>query len=476
MGIEKFIKKNEDKWEEFCKRFLPIDNENMIWRYSRSSQPDDPEQGWKIHISATILSALEIFERVAPFLSDLKVLFKAPRSLHELKKLNCGLFYGYSQIGKFITVYPQTSEDAVYIAHQLHQLTYKLPCPSVPHDMRLNQDSTIHYRYGAFTSSLHIADENGSLVSAIRTPKGEITADLREPNSAVPNWITDPFIESSKFQFKNSSTPLTSVLTYEAISQRGKGGVYLALNLNAVPACRVILKEGRKDGETDWDGRDGFWRIQHETNVLRNLSSKGVEVPKVYDSFQVNKNYYLTMEFIDGQNLQSIILNKKISIKQALLYGLQTAKLLDKIHKAGWVWRDCKPMNLILNNDGTLRPIDFEGACSINQLEEMPWGTNGYIPPDWMDMSFARSRLSEDLYALGAILHQLLSGKVPSTIPLSPIGRLRKHVPPIIRRTISSLIDENPGTRPNADCVASILEEVLTVDFGIDSMELADSV
>lgn len=76
----------EEKWQKLCKRYLPMELENSVWRFSRTITPDDPEQGWKIYISATILSADIIFEKVAPFLCHLGILFKAPGSLLELKK------------------------------------------------------------------------------------------------------------------------------------------------------------------------------------------------------------------------------------------------------------------------------------------------------------------------------------------------------------------------------------------------------
>src|SRR5262245_33764833 len=94
-----------DYWE-LCKRFLPVAEKDSTWCYSGKSESHYPEQGWKLHLSATILTANAILERVAPFLQSRAVLFKAPASLQELDRINSGLYYGYSQVGKFITVYP----------------------------------------------------------------------------------------------------------------------------------------------------------------------------------------------------------------------------------------------------------------------------------------------------------------------------------------------------------------------------------
>ena len=456
----------EKEWEKLCESYLPVIGvEQSIWRFSRKLKPDDAEQGWKIHISATILSANKILKKIAPFLHNLDILFKAPCSLLELKRINCGLFYGFSQIGKFITVYPNTSDIAILLAHELHNLTKEFSSPTVPYDLPFKHNSCVYYRYGSF-HSLEIENSDGTCTSAIRDPNGNLIPDLREPGTAVPSWINNIFAQEHQEYITQPVTesPLKKTIrAYEALSQRGKGGVYRALDLSVIPARLCILKEGRRNGETDWDGRDGYWRIQHEAEVLFSLSKAGVEVPKIYMTFQEETDYcYLVTEFIDGQNLQEFLFSqsKKIPVTQALLYGLQIAELLDKIHTAGWVWRDCKPLNLILTNQGNLRPLDFEGACLVTQPDLTPWGTVGYIPPEWLKNFKSTSRIPEDLHALGSTLHQLLSGITPNGIdtPL-PIEQLRKDVPLCVRELISGLLDVDFNSRPSTRIAVNVLKE-----------------
>src|SRR5260370_32337053 len=124
----------EEEWQVLCERYLPFNPGRGVWRFNRFASPDDPPQGWKLHISATITSANKLFKKVAPLLSRSDVLFKAPRTLEELGKINSGLHYGFSQIGKFITVFPANTEDAVALANKLHRLTRNLPSPAVPYD------------------------------------------------------------------------------------------------------------------------------------------------------------------------------------------------------------------------------------------------------------------------------------------------------------------------------------------------------
>jgi class IV lanthipeptide synthase len=453
----------KNRWDELCARYLPIVAEGSVWRQNRLIFPDDPEQGWKLHISATILTANQIMEKVAPLLCSLNIVFKAPRSLEELSMLNCGLQYGFSQVGKFITVYPKTPEDAMSLAQKLHRLTYRLPGPSAPYDISFRANSRVSYRYGSF-SFLEVENANGARVSAIRKPDGELIPDLREPGAAAPVWATNPFLEPIARSGNKSKSPgplKTTYRAYEALSQRGKGGVYRALDLSVLPARLCVLKEGRRHGETDWDGRDGYWRIKREARVLSSLYSAGVRVPRVYATFKSEGNFYLAAEFIEGKNLQSLLMNKrkKLPLPEALDYGAQLAALLQQIHSAGWTWRDCKPLNLIVDDEGRLRPLDFEGACPVNQPDKMPWGTPGYAPPDWLSEPVSKTRVPEDLYALGATLHQLLSNDTPYGTHSKPaIGRLRKHVPAQVKELLSALLDADPASRPAADRALGVLK------------------
>src|ERR1044072_3046292 len=100
---------HEQLWKTLVEKFLPVTPAESIWRYSRLKSKTDVEQGWKLHISANILTATDTLALVGPYLTQKEVLFKAPCSLEELQKVNSGLYYGYSQVGKFITVYPQSS-------------------------------------------------------------------------------------------------------------------------------------------------------------------------------------------------------------------------------------------------------------------------------------------------------------------------------------------------------------------------------
>jgi hypothetical protein len=454
----------ERHWQELCARYLPLAQADSIWRYHRVRAPEEPTQGWKLHLSATVLNAGKVLARVAPFLAARAVQFKAPGSLQELIRINSGLFYGYSQVGKIITVYPGSPEEAVSLAAQLHKLTRRLAGPAVPFDLRFSAAGNVYYRFGAF-KQLEMEHRNGQHTLAIQAPNGELVPDVRTAEQGRPDWVSDPFdAQRARRQRLKAQSPLAkNFRVFRALVQRGKGGVYQAFDLSSTPPRLCLLKEGRKNGELTWDGRDGVWRVRNEERVLVRLLAAGVAVPRVYSSFELEGNYYLVTEFIAGECLHNLLarLKTRISVARVLRYGLQLATIFSQIHAAGWVWRDCKPTNIIVTPGGDLRPLDFEGACPVDSPDPMLWGTPGFTPPEWRELNL-KTGLPHDLYAIGSMLYLLLTGQVPATTDPLPIERLRRHVPPGIRALVMRLLSHDLAQRPAAETVAQKLKAALS--------------
>jgi hypothetical protein len=324
--------------------------------------------------------------------------------------LNSGL-PAFSQVGKFMTVYPENESDAVHLSRELHVAVRGLTGPKIPFDVRYRQDSLVFYRYGSFSRSRNGAE------GTILDPAGRVHRDIRDRAHAVPTWLRDPFNKwpAKPRRFTNSIG--TDLLPFKALSQRGKGGVYQAVDLSVSPARLVIIKEGRRHGETDWLGHDGFARIQHEARVLRSLRRRGLPVPGIIREFSRRGNRYLMLERIPGRALlpKNRERPREHSWRSAMQLFEKLGALLQAIHSAGYVWRDCKPDHIFLSR-GKVWVIDFEGACRISETEVLPWGSHHYLPPIYRNES-ARRRPGtlEDDYALGVILFQFLSGELPRT-------------------------------------------------------------
>jgi hypothetical protein len=449
------------QWQDISRHFLPIVLEETIWRYSRIYEPDDPDQGWKLHISTTLLNAPEVLETVATFLKTQGALFKAPVSLREIKKINSGIYYNYSQIGKIITVYPQTNEQAVFFAEQLHLLTEKFPAPTVPFDFLFKPESSVHYRYGAF-KTFELKDADGSKMLAIHDRDGKLIPDLRYAQPPYPEWVSNPF---PPMPSETSETPLANnYKVFRALSQRGKGGVYQAVDFSADSPRFCLVKEGRKNGEVDWDGRDGFWRVRYESHVLKILREVGVNVPQIYSSFETAKSFYLVTEFIEGETLYTFLQKRKrrLSVSQAIKYAIQLSRLITQIHSVGWLWRDCKPGNLIVCKDGSLRPIDFEGACMINQPDYVWYSTLTSMFFGESEIYSREFRINPDLFALGAIIYLLFEGELPNVTSADDAPQLlRRKVPNEIKSLVSQLLNPNPKKYPTMKTITQKLETAL---------------
>lgn len=230
----------DKRWQELCACHLPILQPNSIWRYSRKAARGDAQQGWKL-----------------------------------------------------LTVYARNDAEAVAVAEKLDVLTSGIAAPGVPFDLRLKPESCVHYRYGAFHHQ-EIENEGGMPTLAVESPEGKLVPDARN-SIRSPEWVRDPFDKSQSA--KNGQTidsPLaTTFRVFRALSQRGKGGVYLAVDLSSQPERLCIIKEGRRDGEPSWDGRDGYWRIRNEKEILHTLGTLGVGVPFVFGSFEVERKFLL---------------------------------------------------------------------------------------------------------------------------------------------------------------------------------------
>ena len=182
-----------------------------------------------------------------------------------------------------------------------------------------------------------------------------------------------------------------------AITQRGKGGAYQAIDLSVNPPRFCVVKEGRRHGEVYWNGQDGYRLLKNEFDVLTALGKIYKDVPQVFSSFEADGNFYLAMEHVEGQSLYDLMKTRRrrFSVKQVLGLAIEIAKIIAEIHRAGWIWNDCKPANLIVTSGKSLRPIDFEGSYPINQAAPFDWRTEGFSKSE----KNQAAGKSQDLYA-----------------------------------------------------------------------------
>jgi len=224
---------------------------------------------------------------------------------------------------------------------------------------------------------------------------------------------------------------------YRVVSLLGRGGmgeVYRAndLLLGQTVALKFLPVQWTSDEPT-------LARFRNEVRIARQISHPNV--CRVYDIGAAEGAAYLSMEYVDGEDLSSLLRrigrlpqDKALEIARQLCAGLAAA------HDKGVVHRDLKPGNIMLDGQGQLRITDFGLAGVAGEVKDIRSGTPGYLAPEQRSGQEVTAR--SDIYALGVVLHEVFTGKRPSADLTHP--DLAPEVDRVIRRCLS----EDPAKRP----------------------------
>src|SRR4030042_355463 len=232
----------------------------------------------------------------------------------------------------------------------------------------------------------------------------------------LPLPVPEELAGAATLAYPSPSLELTPGTTfagrYLVIEELGKGGmgkVYKVLDqeIKEKVALKLIKPEVGAGGETI----EGF---QNEIKITRRITHKNV--CRMYHLGRENDNYYITMEFIRGQNLKKMIrMTRERGLEATLNIAQQVCHGLIEAHRLGIVHRDLKPQNIMIDEDGDVRIMDFGIASSIETkgatLPGMMIGTPEYMSPEQIDGSQIDAR--SDIYSLGIIIYELLTGKPP---------------------------------------------------------------
>lgn len=414
-----------------------------------------PEQGWKLHVSANLQSAAKILERALETLYEFPVCFKFTRAPNQLLSLNRGDGTA-TQIGKFITVYPQSDSQAVEIAQALDRATAGLSGPAIASDRKLSPRSLVHYRYGSFGGQF-LQTSIGALMPAIRTPDGTLVPDKRGTSFQHPSWVRDPFFEAGVVV----EGPPASGLIYKRFFPIAK--IYsspfstVSLAVDVQEGRRCVLKAVRHDlsmGDTELAASE---LLRREAATLASLAPDPI-IPTVYGLFDDGEQLYLAMEDIEGMTLEQAIAMRRdtyqpITNQQILGWSSQLARLLGRLHERGYGYLDLKPTNLIVCPQGSLRLIDFDSAAPLGQLHSIIRGTRGYLSPQRLAGLKLPISVSDDIYALGALMYLMATGSEPSLVadPLHLLKRPLQVMAPTLHPQLIAVIErclrEDPAQR-----------------------------
>lgn len=193
------------------------------------------------------------------------------------------------------------------------------------------------------------------------------------------------------------------------VKEGGQGAVYEGIDESG----QIFAIKEMLDKFTDPKERvEAIERFNEEAELLQRLSHK--RIPKIYSHFTDEGRHYLTMDFIRGKDLEQIVEQQvKLSEAKAIEYADQICDVLDYLHGRGLVYRDMKPSNVMIETaTDSVKLVDF-GITKLFKPTERGTqiGTPGYAPPEqYQGLATQQS----DIYALGATLHHMLTGRDPT--------------------------------------------------------------
>ncbi len=236
---------------------------------------------------------------------------------------------------------------------------------------------------------------------------GKCGAKLLSPGQ-IPASPTETF-QAPK---KELTTGSTFAARYQIIEEVGKGGmgkVYKVFDkeIEEKVALKLLKPEIASDEEM-------IQRFRNEIRVARKIVHKNV--CRMYDLGQAEGTYFITMEFVEGEDLKSLIRRiGQLPIGKSLSIARQVCEGLAEAHKLRIVHRDLKPHNIMVDKEGNARIMDFGIARSLKAKgitgAEVMIGTPEYMSPEQVEGKGVDER--SDIYALGVILYEMVTGKVP---------------------------------------------------------------
>ncbi|MEO1530364.1 MAG: serine/threonine-protein kinase, partial [Planctomycetota bacterium] len=235
---------------------------------------------------------------------------------------------------------------------------------------------------------------------------------LQSDTPPIGSAITPP-IDSNPAR-ATSAGPVPAIPGYEIRSLIGRGGsglVYLATQESTGQEVAVkVLHTAEQATESE------IRRFRRESQAIGRL--RHASIVRILDAGVANQMHFLVMECIDGEPLSQRVGDRQLSTEQAVEIAIELAEALGVAHASGVIHRDIKPQNIILEQDGTPRLVDFGLAkfeeCSLSWTQTGQLvGTLPYMAPEQANGRGEEIGVQTDVYGLGAVLYFMLCGRPP---------------------------------------------------------------
>ncbi len=247
---------------------------------------------------------------------------------------------------------------------------------------------------------------------------------------------------------------------YRIEEQLGAGGMAVVFRAQDQLLERpVAIKILRQDFSADPAFRE---RFRQEAKAAANLTHPNIVT--VYDFDIDHEHLYIVMEYLPGKDLKTLIKGQgKIGLEDSLDLMIQACAGIGYAHRAGLVHCDIKPHNLLVTPDKRLKVTDFGIARALASIQpdekaEYVWGSPQYFSPE--QATGAPPSLASDVYSLGVILYEMLTGQLPfpettmedlarrhrESLVVSP-RRLNPEIPPVLEQVILKVLAKEPSAR-----------------------------